>query len=61
MAEGRARLVAAGLEEIEYLELRDAKTLAPVTRLERPARLLTAVQLRRTRLIDNVPVTPPGA
>lgn len=59
VTEGRARLVAARLEEIEYLELRDAETLAPVSRLEHPARLLTAIQMGRTRLIDNVPVTPP--
>ena len=59
VAEGRARLIAAGLEDIEYIELRDAETLAPVGRLERPARLLTAIQMGRTRLIDNVPITPP--
>jgi pantoate--beta-alanine ligase len=42
---------------VEYLELRDAATLqrfalAPTS----PARLLAAVHLGRTRLIDNVPV-----
>jgi pantoate--beta-alanine ligase len=42
---------------VEYLELRDAATLAPVAATpSRPARLLAAVHLGRTRLIDNVPV-----
>ncbi|MBV8778991.1 MAG: pantoate--beta-alanine ligase [Alphaproteobacteria bacterium] len=46
---------------VEYLELRDAATLAPVaSRAARPARLLAAVHLGRTRLIDNLPVPPPG-
>ena len=42
---------------VEYLELRDAETLAPVT--EKPnstARLLVAARLGHTRLIDNIPV-----
>jgi pantoate--beta-alanine ligase len=42
----------------DYLELRDAETLAPVVRLERPARLITAARLGRTRLIDNIAVVP---
>jgi pantoate--beta-alanine ligase len=43
---------------VEYLELRDATTLAPLLDTpSRPARLLAAIQLGRTRLIDNVPVT----
>jgi pantoate--beta-alanine ligase len=42
---------------VEYLELRDAATLAPVSAMSsQPARLLAAVHLGRTRLIDNVPV-----
>ncbi|HVH79820.1 MAG TPA: pantoate--beta-alanine ligase [Stellaceae bacterium] len=42
---------------VEYLELRDAATLAPLPApIERPARLLAAVHLGRTRLIDNIPV-----
>jgi len=42
----------------DYLELRDAADLSPVSRLDRPARLLAAAHLGRTRLIDNIPVTP---
>jgi pantoate--beta-alanine ligase len=42
---------------VEYLELRDAATLQPLAaRPTSPARLLAAVHLGRTRLIDNVPV-----
>jgi pantoate--beta-alanine ligase len=42
---------------VEYLELRDAATLAPLAGTpSAPARLLAAVHLGRTRLIDNVAV-----
>lgn len=61
------RLIAMGLERLaeagfrmDYLELRDAETLQPVNRLERPARLLAGGYLGQTRLIDNMPVTPGG-
>ena len=53
---GRAELEAAGLT-VEYLEIHESETLAPVTRaVTAPARVFAAVQLGRTRLIDNVPV-----
>ncbi|MBK3737155.1 pantoate--beta-alanine ligase [Azospirillum brasilense] len=54
----RARITAAGFGSIDYVELRDADTLAPVTRVERPARLLAAAWMGKARLIDNVPVLP---
>ena len=54
----RARLAEAGFEPIDYVELRDAETLAPLSELDRPARLLAAAKLGRTRLIDNLPVEP---
>jgi pantoate--beta-alanine ligase len=54
-------LQCAGFDRVEYLELRDAATLAPVERLEgRPARLLAAVHLGPVRLIDNVAVGGPA-
>jgi pantoate--beta-alanine ligase len=44
---------------VEYLELRDAATLSPVAGTpSAPARLLAAVQVGHTRLIDNVPINP---
>jgi pantoate--beta-alanine ligase len=54
----RARLAEAGFDPIDYVELRDAETLAPLSTLDRPARLLAAAKLGRTRLIDNLPVEP---
>lgn len=48
----------AGGFAVDYLELRDAVSLAPVSRLAAPARLLAAARLGRTRLIDNISVTP---
>jgi len=55
----RGRLEGAGFESIDYVELRDAATLLPMTVLDRPARLLAAARIGRTRLIDNLPVNPP--
>jgi pantoate--beta-alanine ligase len=54
----REALARAGFGPIDYVELRDAETLAPVERRERPARLLAAAWLGETRLIDNLPVAP---
>lgn len=50
--------LGSGFDAIDYLELRDAETLDHVHILERPARLLAAVQLGKTRLIDNIAVEP---
>ena len=58
VAEGTAALAAAGFGPVQYLEVRDAQTLAPVARAEREARLLVAAYLGKTRLIDNVAVVP---
>jgi pantoate--beta-alanine ligase len=56
---GRDWLAGAGLR-VDYLEVRDAEDLQPLeeSHVTRPARLLAAVHLGRTRLIDNVPVAP---
>jgi pantoate--beta-alanine ligase len=45
-----------GFERVDYVELRDAATLEPVTDPARPARILAAAWIGTTRLIDNVPV-----
>ena len=59
IARGLADLKSAGFE-VEYLEIREAATLAPVTaKVTGPARVFAAVHLGRTRLIDNLPVVPP--
>ncbi len=52
----RAEVLAAGFREIEYLELRDAASLAPVTDLAKPMRMLAAAWLGDVRLIDNIDV-----
>ncbi len=56
LAEGRAALEAAGFAPVQYLSVNDAETLAPLERVEGPARVLAAAFLGRTRLIDNVAV-----
>ncbi len=53
------RLLAAGFDSVDYVELRDAEALATVDRLDRPARLLAAARIGGTRLIDNLPVPLP--
>lgn len=52
----KAKLFEAGFAAVDYIELRDAETLEPVETLERPARLLAAAQIGKTRLIDNIAV-----
>ena len=54
---GVAALGAGGFA-VDYLELRGAADLAPMPRLNGPARLLAAARLGRTRLIDNILVVP---
>ena len=56
LAEARRRILAAGFASLDYVELRDAETLAPLERAAGPARLLAAAWLGKARLIDNVPV-----
>ncbi|WP_448191393.1 pantoate--beta-alanine ligase [Azospirillum sp. sgz301742] len=53
-----AGIAEAGFGKIDYVELRDADTLVPVDRVERPARLIAAAWMGKARLIDNVPVLP---
>ncbi|MFN7402139.1 MAG: pantoate--beta-alanine ligase [Alphaproteobacteria bacterium] len=50
-------IIAAGFTKIDYIELREEESLMPVVNFsEETARLLTAVWLGKTRLIDNVRV-----
>ena len=56
LAATRAALVAAGFDEPDYIALVGADDLAPLTALDRPARLLAAARIGKTRLIDNLAV-----
>ncbi len=58
LEKARGRLESAGFDPVDYVALHDAETLAPMTALDRPARLLAAARMGRTRLIDNLPVNP---
>jgi pantoate--beta-alanine ligase len=50
------QILAAGFDKVDYVELRDAATLATPVDLDRPLRLLVAAWLDDVRLIDNIPV-----
>jgi len=56
LAEAARAVEAAGFERVEYMELRDAASLAPLDAADRPARLLAAAWLDGVRLIDNIAV-----
>lgn len=53
---GVKALLEAGFGKVDYVAIRDAETLAPIATLDRPARVLAAAHLGRTRLIDNMPI-----
>lgn len=56
LGDGRAAIERAGFT-VDYLEARDARTLAPISNAsDGPKRLLVAAKLGRTRLIDNIKV-----
>jgi len=58
-SDGRSALEKAGFGTIDYLAVRDAETFTPVTEpLARPARVLAAAWLGKTRLIDNIACGP---
>ena len=58
LAKARAKVTAAGFA-LDYLELRDAASLAPLEALAGSVgRLLVAARIGKTRLIDNIAVTP---
>ncbi len=56
LEKARATIVAAGFA-LDYLEVRNAASLAPVSGLaEGPLRMLVAAKIGATRLIDNIAV-----
>lgn len=58
-AAGAASVPGDGSVRLEYLEVVDAVTMEPVSRVERPALVAGALWVGNVRLIDNMPVTPP--
>lgn len=54
-AQARIDLLAAGFADVEYIQLRCADTLEPLTHADRPARLFVAAWADGVRLIDNIP------
>jgi pantoate--beta-alanine ligase len=57
-ADGLQVLRRAGFTAIDYFEIADAESLTLLERIDRPARVLGAAWLGKTRLIDNIGVTP---
>ncbi len=50
-------LTRVGINKIDYFSLRDQITLEPLTKFNKDARLLVALYVGATRLIDNIPVS----
>ncbi len=46
----------AGFGHVDYVAIRDAESLDHITALERPARILAAAKVGKTRLIDNMAI-----
>ncbi|BCU75761.1 pantoate--beta-alanine ligase [Luteolibacter sp. LG18] len=58
LASARAGIEGSTFAKIDYLELVDAETLQPVSEIERPAVLATAVFYGEVRLIDHLTLQP---
>ena len=55
IADAQHALLNAGFDEVDYLEICDAVTLKPAqNNRQGPIRILAAVRLGKTRLIDNI-------
>ena len=54
LADAALAIIKQGVDRIDYVEVRDADTLQPLDRLERPAVILAAGYVGATRLIDNL-------
>jgi len=56
LAVGRAAILAAGFERVDYLEFRAGEALEPVESAVPEARVFAAAWIGSVRLIDNMPV-----
>ena len=61
LAAAETQILTAGFSCIDYLMLVDAATLEPLDGLDREGRLVAAVRMGGTRLIDNFPMPSGGA
>jgi len=53
---GKSSLKKKGFSKIDYIEIRDSKTLEEVTKIKSTARIFAAAHLGKTRLIDNLEI-----
>lgn len=53
---GKDALLRAGFDSVDYVAVRNAESLKPLTALMGDARILAAAKIGKTRLIDNMPV-----
>lgn len=51
-----AKLLQLGFDKVDYLTVRDIKTLQPIETLTEEARILVAAKIGQPRLLDNLPV-----
>lgn len=56
----RAEFASRPLAAIDYAAVVDPATLAPLARIDRPARAIIAARVGTTRLIDNAALAPPA-
>lgn len=57
IAWGRDQLTGGGITAIDYLDVRDPRTLEPVATSGAPARVFAAVRLDGVRLVDSIAAT----
>lgn len=54
LANAETSIRNGGFDSVDYIELRNADSLAPLTEYRQPARLIAAARMGGTRLIDNM-------
>jgi pantoate--beta-alanine ligase len=55
-AKATEALWKAGFDHVDYVAIRDAESLDHIAALDRPARILAAAKIGKTRLIDNMAI-----
>jgi len=56
LAHAEAAIVTGGFDSVDYVALADAENLERLSAFRKPARLLAAARMGKTRLIDNLEV-----